>query len=187
MTIPALNANGVLPPVRPAASGNDLDRSPYPVDLATLVDRFAKSPERIAILNGMLAFRAALHEAGIVCGFQWFDGSFLEDVETLESRPPRDMDVVTFFDLPEVDQQELVNRHGALFNHGQVKESYAMDAYFVQIGGPLDKDSIRRVTYWYSMWSHRRNGLWKGFVQVDLNPAQDAEARALLDCHGGTP
>lgn len=185
MTIPAWNTAGVLPPIMPGASGNSPDRSPYVTDLSVLIDRFSTSSERMSILDGLLRFRAALHQAGIVSGFQWFDGSFLEDVETLESRSPRDMDVVSFIDLTGLNQQVLVSQHGALFDQAQTKQVYAMDAYFVQIGGALDKDAIRRVSYWYSMWSHRRNGVWKGFVQIDLDPAQDAAARAILNFHGG--
>ena len=30
------------------------------------------------------------------------------------------------------------------------------------------------------VWSHRRNQLWKGFVQVDLAPAEDPVAAAML-------
>lgn len=183
--IPAWNSAGVLPPIRPSASGNSPDRSPYPVALTTLVDRFSTSPERMEILDGLLRFRSGLHQAGILSGFQWLDGSFLEQVEVLEGRPPRDMDVVSFLDLSGLDQHALIQQHGYLFDKQQAKASFSMDAYFVQIGGPLDADSIRRVAYWYSMWSHRRNGLWKGFVQVDLDPAQDADASALLNLHGG--
>jgi hypothetical protein len=29
------------------------------------------------------------------------------------------------------------------------------------------------------------DGLWKGFVQIDLNPAQDEAARTLLNFDGG--
>jgi hypothetical protein len=183
--IPAWNPMGVLPPVRPSEPGNSRDRSPYFTNMVTLVDRFSTSLERMTILDGLLRFRAELHRAGIVSGFQWLDGSFLEQVETLEGRPPRDMDVVTFFEkLPNQDQHALIERHGALFDPTRVKASYAMDAYFVQIGGALDTDAIQRVSYWYSMWSHRRDGLWKGFVQVDLAPAQDTDARAILNLQG---
>jgi hypothetical protein len=186
MTIPAWTAAGVLPPIRPGESGNSADRSPYLVDLSLLVDRFAISPERKLILNGLLRFRAAFHQAGIVSGFQWLDGSFLEDVETLEHRPPRDMDVVTFFDLPAgQDQRSLMERHGSLFDPKQSKTTYVMDAYYVVLGKPMHQQQVNRVAYWYSMWSHRRNGLWKGFVQVDLNPAQDSAALALLNSDGG--
>ena len=187
MTIPAWNAAGVLPPIQPAASGSSPDRSPYPVDLVALVDRFATSLERMSILDGMLKYRAALHHAGIVSGFQWFDGSFLENVETLEGRPPNDMDVVTFFHIPAgKDELTLAQQHGALFNQPQAKATYSIDAYFAVLGHPTDEWQVRNVAYWYSMWSQRRNGVWKGFVQVSLDPAQDAAAQALLNLHGGS-
>jgi len=185
-SIPAWNSAGVLPPIRPNALGSSPDRSPYVVDLAVLFDRFATSPERMAILDGLLRFRAGIHAAGITSGFQWLDGSFLEQVEALESRAPRDMDVVTFFDLPSgQDQRSLVQSHGKLFDQKHVKATYAMDAYFVVLGEPLDTGSVRRVSYWYSLWSHRRDGLWKGFVQVDLDPSQDGDARVILNLAGG--
>jgi len=186
MTIPVWNAAGVLPPIRQEAPGNSPDRSPYLIDLSSLVDRFATSPERRGILDGLLRFRAALHQAGIVSGFQWLDGSFLEDVETLENRPPRDMDVVTFFHLPAgQDQRSLIQRHEALLDPRQTKASFAIDAYPVVLGQPTDQWQVKHVAYWYSMWSHRRDGLWKGFVQADLDPAQDVSAQALLNLHGG--
>jgi len=31
------------------------------------------------------------------------------------------------------------------------------------------------------MWSHRRNQVWKGFVQIDLAPSDDAMATAQLE------
>lgn len=34
--------------------------------------------------------------------------------------------------------------------------------------------------YWYSLWSHRRNGQWKGYLQIDLLPTDDATASAEL-------
>lgn len=55
-----------------------------------------------------------------------------------------------------------------------------MDCYFSVLGQPVDARQVQNIAYWYSMWSHRRDGLWKGFVQVDLNPSQDADARAVL-------
>lgn len=185
MTIPAWNNAGVLPPIVPGTPGNSPERSPYVIELPVLIDRFSTSPERIAILYGLLRFRAALHQAGIVSGFQWLDGSFLEDVERLEERSPRDMDVVNFVYLADLNQEALISQHRALFNPAETKRAYAIDAYFVEIGGVLDKNAVRRVSYWYSMWSHRRDGSWKGFVQVDIDPAPDADARATLDSHRG--
>ena len=53
------------------------------------------------------------------------------------------------------------------------------------LGQPVDALQVQSIAYWYSMWSHRRDGLWKGFVQVDLDSAQDADARAVLNISGG--
>jgi hypothetical protein len=56
--IPPWNARGVLPPNDPLDPAGS-DRSPYPVPLLDLVMRFATLPERRAILQGLLDFRAA--------------------------------------------------------------------------------------------------------------------------------
>ena len=83
--IPAWTAEGVLPPLDEA---NPLSpsRAPYPVSLADLVARFATSPQRCEVLAGFMAYRAALHANGYLAGFQWLDGSFMEDVETIQGR-----------------------------------------------------------------------------------------------------
>ncbi|MBF0176778.1 MAG: hypothetical protein HQL63_08025 [Magnetococcales bacterium] len=184
--VPAWNHVGVLPPIMTNALGNSPDRSPYAVKLPGLVDHFSSTPERIAILKGLLRFRAALHRAGIVNGFQWLDGSFLEHVEMLESRPPRDMDVVTFYLLPDGhNQRSFSERNPSLFDRHAWKTSHKVDTYFISLGKPTDVNRVKEISYWYSMWSHRRDGLWKGFVQVDLDPARDDAARAILNPDGG--
>jgi hypothetical protein len=81
-------------------TGSSPDRSPYRVDLISFIDRFSTTAPRVKILDGLLRFRAWLHNLGILSGFQWVDGSFLEDIETIAKRPPNDIDVVTFFDMP---------------------------------------------------------------------------------------
>lgn len=133
-------------------------------------------------------FREQLHSLGIVSGFQWLDGSYMEDIETLESRPPNDMDVVTFFHLPPGESQKsLVGKAGQLFNPRHLKATYAIDGYFSPLGQQVDAFQVKSISYWYSMWSHRRDGLWKGFVQIDLEPSQDANARAALITSKGGP
>lgn len=189
--IPSWNMAGVLPPIRPGALGHDSDRSPYITTLGDVVDRFALTSDRVKILLGLLQYRNALHQLGVVSGFQWLDGSFVEDVETLESRPPKDIDVVTYLELPSGHTQAtLWAAAGGLFKNAYVKKTYFVDAYPQVLGGSLSAHSIKQVSYWYSMWSHRRNGTWKGFVQVDLNPAEDAAAACTLSAAitgGGTP
>jgi hypothetical protein len=173
------------PPIRPGVLGNSSDRSPYKVDLVAFVDKFSSSPERIKILDGFLRFRGELHRLGIISGFQWVDGSFLENIETLENRPPNDMDVVTFYDIPQGEsQQSLALKEPNVFNGSNVKIAYSIDSYFSSLGGQLDLMAIKNISYWYSMWSHRRDGVWKGFVQIDLAPIHDNDARMLLNDGG---
>lgn len=179
--IPDFTMAGVLLPIRPGQDGASSDRSPYTMALHAVVDRFAKTPERIAILQGLLDYRAALHEIGVDRGFQWLDGSFMEAVEILESRPPKDVDVVTFFHLPAgLDQSTLKAQNGALFSPKDVKDSFNVDGYSCILGSAITPFQVKQISYWYSMWSHRRDGLWKGFVQVDLSPNEDAEAKRVL-------
>jgi hypothetical protein len=178
--IPDWNSLGILPPIRPGAGGSSIDRSPYTAEPVELIDRFGTSQERRRILEGLFQFRADINRIGIISGFQWIDGSFLEQVELIESRPPNDMDVVTFMDLTGLNQQLLLQQYPTMFDHKQIKALYAVDAYFVELGNPLDKESVKKVSYWYSMWSHRRNGMWKGFVRIDLDTEKDASARTLL-------
>ncbi len=94
--IPDWNLAAVVPPVRPGAQGHSPDRSPYIVSLPQIVERFATSPQRIRILRGFMAYRTELKARSISSGFQWLDGSFLEDKESLLGESPNDVDVVTF-------------------------------------------------------------------------------------------
>lgn len=188
--IPSWTASGVLPPVNESAP-TSRTRSPYEVTLDDLVGHFNGTPERKAILAGLLDFRAALHRVGIVRGFQWLDGSFVENVEALEERPPRDIDVVTFFHAPSGETQEsLAERHPVLFNKRETKTRYLVDAYFVQMDAGDPMVLVSHSTYWYSLWAHRRSGEWKGYLRIDLAPAKDPAARASMSGpspQGGEP
>lgn len=180
--IPSWNNQGVIPPVR-GLEGNDPDRSPYIVTLQSVVERFASSKERIRILKGLLDYRAELYKIGLTKGFQWLDGSFMENIEILESRPPHDMDVVTFFYLPQGETQKSLLDKGGKFLFGKhLKEKYFVDAYLVTLSNVENQHPvfIRKVCYWYSMWSHRRSNLWKGFLQISLNPKEDELAKDIL-------
>ena len=173
ITIPDWNDHEVLPPIATGAAGNTRNRSPYRVGLSEFVDHFSSSNERIEILDEFLRFREELHNVGLTSGFQWVDGSFLENIEVIENRFPEDVDVVTFYTIPQTTNQQ------SLFNHIQIRSM--IDAYWVQVDHPDHVENVRLVAYWYSMWSHRRNGLWKGFLQIDLDSTSDDEARSILD------
>jgi len=182
IAIPAWNAKGVIPPVdRQHPTGNA--RSPYAVQLAELVLRFGSTPERLAILDGFLRYRGELHKAGLVEGFQWLNGSFLEQIESLEQRSPNDLDVVSFVKYPSgLSQRDLQAGFPYLVpadSHAQqmLKTTYRVDGYLVDLG--MDPQRlVERAAYWYGLWSHRRDETWKGYLAVDLTPAQDTAARS---------
>ena len=187
--IPHWNAQGVIPPVD-VASPISAHRSPYVVTLTDLVMRFGVTDERCRILDGLLRYRAALHELGVARGFQWLDGSFLEHVEMLDARPPNDIDVVTFFHLPAGETQATLERRApSVFDSRSSKRNFFVDAYPVCLGVHAEK-LVERSTYWYSVWSHRRNQTWKGYVQIDLSPSEDSTTVKLLSrlkTAGGQP
>lgn len=93
--IPNWNEIGVIPPMD-MEHPTSAYRSPYKTDILKFVERYATSPQRIEILLGFIKFRKEINKTGLTDGFQWIDGSFIEDVELIEKRPPNDIDVVTF-------------------------------------------------------------------------------------------
>lgn len=183
LDVPNWNAVGVIPPMD-MSNPVGAYRSPYKTDIVKLVERYATSPQRIAILKGFINFRSELHKTGLTDGFQWVDGSFNENVEITENRAPNDIDVVTFFTLPTNEtQQRVVSRNPDLFLPQQAKwrkNNFKVDSYLQSLQVPNDK-LVERTVYWYSMWSHRRDLTWKGFLQITLDPILDKEAKALLD------
>jgi hypothetical protein len=184
-SVPKWSAQGVIPPFD-AVNPTSANRSPYRVALTDFILRFAGTAERQRILLGLLEYRAGLHAAGLTSGFQWVNGSFLEHVEVIESRAPQDVDVVTFYRLPQgTTQAEIHARNPALFDHSQAKATYCVDAYLVCLDSNAE-NLVEQSAYWYSVWSHRRNQAWKGYVQIDLASADDTTASSLLAAASGT-
>jgi hypothetical protein len=192
--IPDWNANGIIPPLS-AAGPTSAERSPYTVSLCDLILRYATSQKRVQILNGFLKYRSRLHAAGLIVGFQWLDGSFHENVEVIEARDPNDIDVVTFYDLPVGFNQlqaallfpDVFPRTAA--ERLALKATLFVDAFIVSLGLPRPV-LVQRSSYWYSMWSHRRDATWKGYLQIDLDPAEDPLAALQLRAPatpGGSP
>ena len=86
------------------------------------------------------------------------------------------------FVLPEGwSQTSLEKASPELFDPQAVGRRYGVHAFFVQLNGVEPELVVEQCTYWNSLWSHRRNGQWKGYLQVDLAPAGDREAMANLD------
>lgn len=167
----------VLPPIN-SVDPVGADRSPYDVSLISFVTRFATTKKRCEIVRGFLRFRSTLHGAGIVSGFHWINGSFTEHVEVLENRDPGDVDLVTFLDDP-TDNLEAIFPD-ELIDHDEVKKNFLVDNYWVETSLP-GRELVNTSAYWYSLWAHRRNAQWKGFLQIDLDPQEDTVALQELD------
>jgi len=182
-SIPDFTSSGVLPPYVGSDPTVLSGVSPYRTTLVELVGRFATSNERKTILSGFLAYRAALLAIGLT-GLQWIDGSFLEDVETTESRSPNDIDVVSFIERPaalRVDQtawEAFLAANANLFDINRTKTDFQTDSYFVDITmGPAAV--IQQTAYWSGLFSHKRTtGLWKGMLELPLSIGQD-DAQAI--------
>jgi hypothetical protein len=180
MSIPGFTIDGILPPFTGAGPGEGPSlMSPYTVDAMDVVIRFGVTDGRRQILNGWLDHRAALRNIGITEGFQWLDGSFLEEKE------PKDLDIVCFIRLPqnvstEAEIQGLWTDNFGLFDRSAVKATYSLDAFFIDlIGSPEALVSLSR--YYLQLFSHQRETfLWKGMIQVPLEDANDAQAREQL-------
>ncbi len=168
------NSAGVIPPVLDP-DGVDRNRSPYILAISDFVRMFSYTPERINILENFLKHRIELYKVGVVDGFQWLNGSFTTDVEITDQRPPSDIDVVTFFHLPEGETQlTFLPKTNGLLDASIAKPKYMVDIYPVVLGEKITAYFINDITYWYSMWSHRKSdNMWKGFIQVPLSPNED--------------
>ncbi|WP_258042044.1 DUF6932 family protein [Pseudomonas syringae] len=177
--IPLWDHQGVIPPIN-ERNPTSFERAPYPTDVKRLIDRFSTTLERCEVLEGFLSHRSEIHRMGIVSGIQWLNGSFMENVEMLEGRPPNDMDVVTFADVSAAIQQSLTaDDVQKLTDTEWIKTSYRVDFYINLLSDPPET-LIELAVYWYSMWSHRRSQQWKGFLSVKLDPLHDQAAADLL-------
>ncbi|MFN7306148.1 MAG: DUF6932 family protein [Acetobacteraceae bacterium] len=193
--IPGFTVNGLLPPFVGSSPTDMAGRAPFVTTIVDVVDRYANSPERLVILDGLLRYREALHRVGLVSGFQWIDGSFSEAIEAIENRPPNDVDVVTFYYRPAsatsdpawaAFQAQNQRALEGLFRSPLPKQSFKCDAYPVELDmGPIDLVSFTH--YCFGLFSHRRQTFeWKGLIEVPLFDAVlDGEARRLLTARGG--
>lgn len=181
MPIPDFDHNCVLPPVlgNPAVGSQNL--SPYPASCEEVCRRFGTSPERRAILVGWLGFRRKIREMGITSGFQWLDGSFAEDIERSEDRQPNDLDLITFFRFPpDFQLAELRDVFPEFQNRVACRARFRLDHFPIHLGMPSES-LVETVRYWTGLFSHRRDGVWKGMLRVELNtPSEDDAAERLL-------
>lgn len=178
--IPDFDYNLVLPP-HLGDPVNPGQLSPYPCNTVDLCQRLGTTTDRRVILGKFLDFRDRLRAEGLTNGFQWLDGSFLENIEVRESRSPRDIDVVTVYwgyGIP--FQQQLLVNFPEVANPVLSKANYLVDHYPFDAGfDPMA--TLEWTRYWILLFSHNRLGVWKGMLKIDLNtPAEDAAARLEL-------
>jgi hypothetical protein len=185
MVIPNFDFGGVLPPFGSAGPTSQAGGSPYHATILELTKRFATSKERRSILKGLLDFRKALRDAGFNRGFQWIDGSFVEDCEGTRRKPPADVDIVSLLFRPaqaksSADWSQFVSANSQLLDPILTKATYRCDAYFVDLN--IDPDLIvRQATYFFSLFSHQRTSFrWKGMVQVPFLCDDDAAESELI-------
>jgi hypothetical protein len=182
MPIPPFSSSGVLPPFVGDDPTQLSARSPYQVSMDELVDSFCTSRDRGRLLIGLNEYRKLLFSGGFTTGFQWIDGSFVENAEVTRGRSPRDIDLVTLFHRPmryQIDRSSWNLDYAATikrtyFDQKTIKATFACDAY------PVDLDSgvnslIRNVTYWFGLFTDVRGESGKkGVLQVRL-PSDTAE------------
>ncbi len=182
--IPAFGPSGVLPPYVGTDPANRPSMSPYGASMTDIVDRFAISSERIAILRGLLAYRAALAGIGIVNGSQWIDGSFVEDCETIWNRPPSDVDIVTFAYRPQAasagqDWAQVIHANLDIFDPMRAKAIFKCDAYYIDLNKAAHL-MVSDTAYFNGLFSHQRSTrLWKGMISVSLS-SDDAAAWRMI-------
>lgn len=181
--VPAWGADGLLPPLVGSPAGLS-NHSPYHVSLIDLVSFLGRTAARRGLLEGLLNYRAALHQAGLQQGVQWVNGSFVENT-TQAGREPQDIDVVTFYLLPNGYTQETFSSafpdFVAMHRPGMAKAQYGIDAYLRELNFDDLAYLVKVMAYWNDLWSHTREGLRKGYLQVNLLDDTEAAARAALN------
>jgi len=183
--IPDFTISGILPPYLGPTPTNGALMSPYETTLSRVARKLCGSNERKDIFRGLLRYRQELSTLGFTDGFQWLSGSFMEDIENLEMRHPKDVDLVTFCHRPmavagDADWQAFTVANVNLLLWQFVKPVYKCDAYFVDLN-TAPANVVNQARYWFGLFSHRRTGLWKGLLQIPLAVTRDdTEASQLV-------
>ncbi|WP_431303016.1 DUF6932 family protein [Sediminicoccus sp. BL-A-41-H5] len=186
--LPPFDMRGLLPPFIGADAATH-DRSPYVSTMSELGASLGTTPERRHLLRNLIAYRALIASDGYTSGFQFIDGSFVENIEALAGRPPGDIDVFSLLDAPTKYLTNSVSwqTHGLPFwqheiaNRNHNKARFSLDTYALLFQELQPMGLIQATIYWYSLFSHQRNTFaWKGFATIPLDPAGDQVALAAL-------
>jgi len=179
MPVPPFDIHGVIPPFTGPTPIDQSARSPFAVTPTDVVSSLGSTADRLQLLQNWLTHRSSLRALGIV-GFQWLDGSFVEN------KTPADIDVVTFLRRPtalrsDVAWQAFVRQNISLFAQPMVKAALRLDAYFVELDG-TPETIVNTTSYWFGLFTHRRpDFMWKGILKVDLEADPMADHLALVE------
>jgi hypothetical protein len=182
--IPPYTIGGLLPPYVSVNATDFSGMSPYRCTLVESANRFATTTERVLIFRGLLQYRAQLFSFGLT-GFQWLAGSYTEEIESLEGRAPRDVDVVTFLRKPislrdEAALKQFFTAAAPLFDNAQTKPNYHCDAFGIDLDAGNPQFLVDQTRYWFGLFTHRRiTNVWKGIVEVPL--LQNGEDTSVAD------
>jgi hypothetical protein len=94
------------------------------------------------------------------------------------------------YDVPDWDERELspaardarMVEHRDLFHPAAAKERYGVDGRFLLLG--MHPWVFRMGSAFYALYGHDKEGRWKGFVEVGLEPDPDEDALRRLHAVG---
>jgi hypothetical protein len=66
-----------------------------------------------------------------------------------------------------------------LFDPPQIKAAYRCDAYFVDLD-IVPWAVVLHTRYWFGLFAHRRGGLWKGLLEIQLPVSNDDNDAAAM-------
>ena len=142
---PQWDRNRLIPPIRPdtpeEGGTQPFSRSPYEATLEEFVERFIINHDRAVLIQDSWTIGPALHHEGITRGFQWVNGSFVENVEEWQenAHTPNDIDVITYYYPPGTQNPNVA----PLFWPPETKQRFHIDARGVQLGLALDEGTGR--------------------------------------------
>lgn len=136
------------------------------------VDQFRDSVSRERIFNNFIEVVHLLSELGLSNVKLWIDGSY-----TTNKMNPGDIDFCMLVDSIEIeslddDKKNALRKFGADDVHALLKK-YDCDFYLVidvenNPDYPAYDEWMKLKRYWNNWWSHDRNGVEKGFVQLEV-------------------
>lgn len=152
------------------------DRSPYKFSLLDFYKTFSSTKERKELVKGLALYRQKLYRLNLKNGIQWIDGSFVENIEKIQNRPPNDIDVFTFlFENEQTINNIKIGYSMEFYNLVgiEAKNNFGIDGYIFPCSEVSLEELIFTTCYWYGMWSHTREHDWKGFIQINLDCEDD--------------